>query len=81
MKKDRGKKQSAAIRVYNIVLTYDTKRKDSELEQYSIELISYINKVLREHLPADLPQFSIEIGQNEKLKIGIRPHDEDEVVE
>lgn len=74
----RERKTPATVRVFNIVLTYDTERKDSELENHSIELVSAINQILRKSFPQDLPQFSIEVDTKNKLKISVRPHEEDE---
>ena len=77
MKKTNRK--SATIRVFNVILTYDTKKRDSELEKYSIEFLADINKVLREAFPVELPQFQIEFVGNKKMKIGVMPNDDEEV--
>lgn len=78
-KKDRKKPKT--IRVHNVILTYDTERSDSELEQFSIELTHEINLILQQRIPHELPQFTIEVDKNKKLKISVRPHEDDENAE
>lgn len=72
-KKDR--KSPATVRIFNLVLSYDTSSKDDELEKVSLDLIEQINAILIKHIKNELPQLSLE--EKKKLKIGVLPHDED----
>jgi len=74
----KAPRKSATIRVFNVVLTYDTTKKDSELEQFSLELLTEINNILRKRFPQELPQFQVEVGTSKKIKIGITPDDSDD---
>lgn len=74
----KERKKSAMIRVFNIVLNYDTEKKDNELEKYSVEFLEQINLVLLRNFPRELPQLTIDATSKKALKIGIRPHDEED---
>lgn len=77
MTKKRLRKK-AAVKVYDVVMIYDSSRTDSEIEGDSIELLSEINDFLKNHFPKELPQFYIHTPKNKKLKIGVIPEDEED---
>lgn len=66
-------KPRALIRVFNLLLSFDSEKGDKELEQEALMLIDEINDVLAEHLPKSLPQFQIE-DLKKKIKIGVNPY-------
>lgn len=63
----------ALVRAFNLLLSFDSNKKDNEIEQEVLDLIKRINLILAKQLPGPIPQ--IEIEQTEKkLKIGIKPY-------
>jgi hypothetical protein len=74
----RYKNQPATIKLFNVVITFDTTKSDAELEVYSVELIQKMNECLKRHFPEELPQLSLDLPQNQKMKISIIPLDPDD---
>lgn len=70
-------KPRALIRVFNLLLTFDSDRSDNELEQEVLMLLEDINKVLSDRLPKPLPQLQPE-DPKKKIKIGIKTYKPDD---
>lgn len=64
-------KPRALIRVFNLLLSFDSEKSDNELEQEVLFLIEDINDVLSHRLPGPLPQIQFE-DPKKKIKIGIK---------
>lgn len=74
-------KPRALVRVFNLVLCFDSDKPDTELEQETLLLLEQINKVLSEKLTGPIPQLQFE-DLKKKIKIGVKVYrDRDHVDE
>lgn len=65
------------IKVYEIILTYDTKTPNQKIESEVKQLIEKINEILAKEIPDLLPQ--IFKDSKKKTKIAIVPINPDEI--
>lgn len=66
-------KPRALVRAFNLLLSFDSSKKDTELEQEVLDLIKRINLILAHELPGPIPQIEFE-SQDKKIKIGVKPY-------
>jgi hypothetical protein len=59
------------VKVYEVILTFDTSNPNEKIEAETKELIEKINKILAEHITDSLPQ--IFKDSKKKTKIAIVP--------
>lgn len=73
-------KPRALIRVFNLVLSFDSEKGDSELEQEVLFLIEDINYALSHYLPEPLPQLQLE-DPKKRIKIGVKIYKPEDAAE
>jgi hypothetical protein len=61
----------ALVKVYELVLTFDTNKPNEKIEEETTQLIEKINEVLAKHIKDSLPQ--IFKDKNKKTKIALIP--------
>lgn len=66
-------KPRALIRVFNLLMTFDSTKSDSEVEKEALLLIEKINRILADKMPGPLPQIELE-DSKKKVKIGVKPY-------
>jgi len=71
-------KPRALIRLFNLVVSYDTEQPDILLEQEAQLLVAEINRILKENLPGPIPQLSFE-DMKKKIKIGVKNYKASEI--
>lgn len=67
------------VKVYEIVLTFDTNRPNEKIEEEAIALLDRINELLATHIKDSLPQ--IYKDKQKKTKIAIIPIKPDDFIE
>lgn len=73
-------KPRALVRAFNLLLTFDTDKKDKVIEQEARELIDKINEVLAQEFPGPIPQIEIE-NPKKKMKLGVKLYSRKELEE
>lgn len=69
----------AMVKVYEIVLTFDTNKPNEQIEQETLELIDKINEVLAKSIKDSLPQIYKDKAKKTKIAIvPIKPEDLEE---
>jgi hypothetical protein len=61
----------AMVKLYDIILTFDTNKPNEQIQKEANELLEKINEVLAMHLKDTLPQ--IFLDKTKKVKISIVP--------
>lgn len=69
----KKKQHRATVRVFNLILTFDTDKSDAQISNSLQEFLDIINDNLAKKFLFELPQISIEESKKGKPKIGIIP--------
>jgi hypothetical protein len=69
----------ALVKVYELVLTFDTNKQNDQIEEETNQLIDRINQVLAKHIKDSLPQ--VFKDKNKKTKIALVPIKPDDLEE
>ena len=66
----------AMVKVYEVVLTFDTNKPNEQIEEETNELIEKINQLLAKHIKDSLPQVFKDKQKKSKIAIiPIKPED------